>query len=196
MNIVTKLQFAGLINRSKTRVHQLVREGMPQRRDGRIEVEAAKEWLEANHDDYKISETDVGGEETLYAIQKRKEFAIANIREFESRIKELELAEKRRELISVTVVDAWQEPILAAFRARALAVPVRAAPLCAASSSTEECRAIIESFIHECLTELSTGDFLGRRTNGKDHQAQSDYPSPAANVENKRVGRPRKKTIV
>lgn len=75
---------------------------------------------------------------------------------------ELDLAEQQGLLIRTdTVRKAWAA-LLANFRARVLALPVKAAPLVAVAESTAEARDILERACHEALSELA-GDGTSRR---------------------------------
>ncbi|MEE9589649.1 MAG: hypothetical protein V3V97_16695 [Hyphomicrobiaceae bacterium] len=68
---------------------------------------------------------------------------------------EIEAAQAGGALVAVQQVsDVWCD-IVANFRARALAVAHKAAPMVAVETDTDSCHATIEALIHEALAELA-----------------------------------------
>lgn len=73
---------------------------------------------------------------------------------------ELELAERRRELLPAGEVRVALERRLGAFRARSLAIPSKAAPLIAPPGKVQQAEEVLTAHIHEALAELA-GDGVG-----------------------------------
>jgi len=71
---------------------------------------------------------------------------------------ELEIAEKKRELLPADEVrDAYSKLVMNA-RGRLLALPNLVAPLVAVESDVPECEKIVKERVYEALTELTEGE--------------------------------------
>jgi len=102
---------------------------------------------------------------------------------------EMKNAILRRELLLRDDVEAFINSANARVRARMLGVPSKAAPVARTAGSTAEAEAVIREAIYEALLELSQTsieDMCGDAIVGV-----ADAEAPAE-VERKRVGRPRK----
>ena len=97
--------------------------------------------------DYSVSSI----EEDLENIppKERKDLA-------EARLKELELAKKKGELISIDEIRKENEYVLTAFKNKSLAIPSKIAPALVGIENTAEIQAILEKAVHELLIELAT----------------------------------------
>lgn len=73
----------------------------------------------------------------------------------DAQLKELLLAEKRGEVISVAEAIAENTKALLAFRARILAMPHNLAPILVTCETVAEAYAMVESACYDALTELS-----------------------------------------
>jgi len=73
----------------------------------------------------------------------------------ETRIKEIELAEARGQLVSIDVVEQAVTDMIAAARAKFIGLPAKLAPLVATKRKQAECKSIIEDGIYEGLAELA-----------------------------------------
>jgi phage terminase Nu1 subunit (DNA packaging protein) len=118
--------------------------------------------------------------------EKRKAIATAQLRE-------LEVAERRGELINVDLaVDVVQRDY-AAVRARLLGLPAKMAPEVAVLTTPAEARSVLEREIHEILAELSDGDVgiaSGRAPIHEDGEnGEGGDPEAAADVDAQRMGR-------
>ena len=120
--------------------------------------------------------------------------------EADAQLAELELLKAKRELVSADdVLGAWVD-VLSAMRAKMLSLPTKCAPLISTETEIGIIQDIIEKQVYEALDELSA------------YQPQQDAGSAAvvdgsgsegdgnakaaATTKRKRVGRPRKATIV
>jgi phage terminase Nu1 subunit (DNA packaging protein) len=113
---------------------------------------------------YKFNSADVlawregrdaeGGATTgsLTSEQVRRRYTLAN-----AELKEMQLAEKRGELVSISAVTATLADELTAVRGRLLAMPGRLAGQLAIISDPAEIEAAIDEEVRGALTELSTG---------------------------------------
>jgi len=120
--------------------------------------------------------------------------------EADAQLAELELLKAKRELVqSADVLKAWTD-VLGAMRSKLLALPTKCAPLIATETDIAAIQDIVEKQIHEALEELSGYDperNAGSATVADVDGAGSDGNTKAAAApKRKRVGRPRKATVV
>jgi len=111
---------------------------------------------------------------------------------------ELELLQAKRKLVaSDDVAGAWVE-VLAAMKAKLLAVPSICAPICATETDLPTIQSILENQIREALDELSSyqpHEHAGRTVVTDSGDSGSDANAEtAAKVKRGAVGRPRKAT--
>lgn len=114
----------------------------------------------------------------------------------EAEIAELELAKVRGELALVQdVIKAWDD-VLAALKAKLLAVPTKMGPILAAETDAGEIQQQLEDQIRECLNELSNYDPLSDPSSAAvivDGAEEGDGDIEAtAKTKRKSVGRPKK----
>ena len=114
----------------------------------------------------------------------------------EAEIAELELAKIRNDLAIVEdVVKAWRD-VLAAMKAKLLAIPTKVGPSLASEDDASLIQLRLEDEIKECLDELATYDPLSDPTGASISVSQPEgsdgdiEATPKAN--SKRVGRPKK----
>ena len=114
----------------------------------------------------------------------------------EAQLAEMELAKARHEYVAVAdVASAWSE-VLSAVRARLLSMPTTLATIVANENEVARCQAIIETHVHEALTELSgyAPNIDAGRVNGAAGNGDRSNGGATATAQAKRrpVGRPRK----
>ena len=120
--------------------------------------------------------------------------------EADAQMAELELLQAKRKLVaSDDVAGAWVE-VLAAMKAKLLALPSICAPICATETDLPTIQNILENQIREALDELSAyqpHQHAGRTvvTDGGDSGSAGNIETPAA-PSRKRVGRPRKASVI
>ncbi len=118
--------------------------------------------------------------------------------EADAQMAELELLQAKRKLVaSDDVAGAWVE-VLAAMKAKLLALPSICAPICATETDLPTIQSILENQIREALDELSSyqpHEHAGRTvvTDGGDSGSDANAET-AAKVKRGAVGRPRKAT--
>lgn len=91
-----------------------------------------------------------GDAAALIAAKARREAA-------EAQLAELELAEKRGEIMAVGEHKRVLFAVARSVRDALLQIPVRAAALLSAESSTQGCQAILDAEIHKALQQLADG---------------------------------------
>jgi hypothetical protein len=109
------------------------------------------------------------------------------------------LQAKRKLVASDDVAGAWVE-VLAAMKAKLLALPSICAPICATETDLPTIQSILENQIREALDELSSyqpHQHAGRTsvTDGGDSGGDANAETTAA-PSRKRVGRPRKASVI
>ena len=114
----------------------------------------------------------------------------------EAQLAEMELAKARHEFVAVAdVASAWGE-VLSAVRGRLLSMPTTLATIVANENEVARCQAIVETQIHEALTELSgyVPEIDAGRVSGAAGNGDASYGGATATAQAKRrpVGRPRK----
>ena len=120
--------------------------------------------------------------------------------EADAQMAELELLQAKGKLVPAEdVAGAWVD-VLAAMKARLLALPSVCAPVCATETELATVQSILENQVREALDELSAyqpHEHAGRTSvtdggdNGGDANAKAAAPSKRG-----RVGRPRKATVI
>ena len=114
----------------------------------------------------------------------------------EAQLAEMDLAKARHEYVSVAdVASAWSE-VLSAVRGRLLSMPTTLATIVANENEVARCQAIIETHVHEALTELIgyAPNIDAGRVSGTTGNGDRSNGSATATAQAKRrpVGRPRK----
>lgn len=116
--------------------------------------------------------------------------------EADAQMAELELLQAKGKLVaSEDVAGAWVE-VLAAMKAKLLAVPSICAPICATETDLPTIQSILENQIREALDELSSyqpHEYAGRTVVTESGDSGSDANAEtAAKAKRRAVGRPRK----
>jgi len=120
--------------------------------------------------------------------------------EADAQMAELELLQAKRKLVAAEdVAGAWVE-VLAAMKAKMLALPSICAPICATETDLPTIQSILENQVREALDELSSyqpHQHAGRTivTDGG-NSGGDDNTEAAAPSKRGRVGRPRKASVI
>jgi hypothetical protein len=116
--------------------------------------------------------------------------------EADAQMAELELLQAKRNLVSSEDVTAAWVDVLAAMKAKLLALPTKCAPICATEKDIKVIQSVIENQVREALDELSAyqpDEHAGRTTGTNSSSATGDGDIKAATTPKRsRVGRPRK----
>ena len=120
--------------------------------------------------------------------------------EADAQMAELELLQAKGKLVPAEdVAGAWVD-VLAAMKARLLALPSVCAPVCATETELATIQSILENQIREALDELSAyqpHEHAGRTSVTASGDSVSDANAEtAAKVKRGKVGRPRKATVI
>ena len=120
--------------------------------------------------------------------------------EADAQMAELELLQAKRKLVaSEDVAGAWVE-VLAAMKAKLLALPSICAPICATETDLPTIQSILENQIREALDELSSyqpHEHAGRTSVTQSGDSVSNANAEtAAKVKRGKVGRPRKAAVI
>ena len=177
-----------LLDLSERRVQQLSREGIiPKSERGRYElVPAVQGYIRYLRD----RSLDVGVV-SIDVARQRKTAA-------EAELAEIELAKARADVVSIDDVALQWDALLGACRTRLLGVPTKVAPMVAVETDQSLVKDTLEDAIYNALGELAA-DWVSDQP-GSDGEPEPGLPEqppedgPAAETNNKRVGRPRKKT--
>jgi phage terminase Nu1 subunit (DNA packaging protein) len=118
----------------------------------------------------------------------------------DAELAQLELLKARGELVAVDDVrNAWVD-VLGAMRGKLLAIPTKAAPLISTETDIGLIQNLIEKQIHEALNELASyePEQNAGRSNiiANNDEGSVDNSKAAASSKRKRVGRPRKASVI
>jgi phage terminase Nu1 subunit (DNA packaging protein) len=146
--MLTKAAAARLLEVDPTQVARWVARGMPLTSEKRV-----REWHAANVRTRRgaVPDDDAGVQEPRNWRERRdKALALTE---------ELNLAERKGELIDRKVVMATWGGLVASFRARMLAIPSKVAPQIAGPGKVQHVEDLIAAAVHEALAEVA-GDGL------------------------------------
>ena len=177
-----------LLDLSERRVQQLSREGViPKAERGRYElVGAVRGYVHYLRD--RSIDSDVV---SIDVARQRKTAA-------EAELAEIELAKARADVVSINDVALQWDAVLGACRTRLLGVPTKVAPMVAVETDQSLVKDTLEDAIYTALGELAA-DWVSDEPGGDGEpkpsvQEQPSEDGPTAKTNDKRVGRPRKKT--
>ena len=125
-------------------------------------VEDAQAWREQNLSIAKrvplpkpLPNTPIKKETEGYPLPEDRDEARTRREIAEANLAELDEAERRRELISVSAVKAAISTDFAVTRDALMQLPARAAPLLAAETDPAACERMLHAEIHQALTTLA-----------------------------------------
>jgi phage terminase Nu1 subunit (DNA packaging protein) len=131
------------------RIQQLVGEGLPRVTRGKYDVDQVLDWYIAKLEKQLAGETDENG---ATARRYNEELRLISARADEQ---ELELAQKRAELVSIADVEKEMPDLVATTKARILTVPARLAPDLLGEESRVMVQAKLEKALKEALAHLA-----------------------------------------
>ena len=129
------------------RIQQLVAEGMPRISRGKYDLDQALDWYIARLERQLAGETDEDGETTYNKERSRDRAAAADL-------KELKIAQQRRELVAVSDVEKELTDLVITVKASVLAVPPRLAPKLVGLEALAV-QGALEEELKQALTKLS-----------------------------------------
>lgn len=178
--IVNKSTLAAFTGYSFETISHWVKRGCPVHRQGRKGLDTLFHmpdvWRWRAEDERRQSE--VGNKPKDYdgAIQRK---VIA-----EAELKEMELAERRQELVSLDQVTKDMEKVFMALRTKLLSIPIKAAPLLVACRNESELQQVLTKQVDEALHELSNLPFI----EDEPVSVSSEAASPSTEVDREPVG--------
>lgn len=131
------------------RIQQLAGEGLPRVTRGKYDVDAVLDWYIARLERQLARQTDEDGE---LAKREKEEMRLLSAR---ADLNELDLASKRRELVSIADVEKQMTDLVITTKARILTVPARVAPELLGEQSRVMLQAKIEKSLKEALSHLA-----------------------------------------
>ena len=170
---------ANLFNLTEQRIHQLAREGVIPREKGRYELVSAVQGY------IKFLQDRAGGRIERRGVHSER----ARLTRAQAEHKELEVAALHRSLLPFDEVVAAWEQLVAAFRAKCLALPSKLAPRLAVIHERRKIQDALTAEIREALQELSRFDLAGKPA-ARGAQGRPGREAPAG-ANGKSVGRPK-----
>ena len=138
--LLSQKEYAGHLGVSPQAVNRMVHTGKIPSQHGRIDRDAA---------DAALAPADAQtGANSLAEAQRRKEWALAGLREHE-------LARKNGEVVDVAYVERCQTQVNSNIKQRLLGLPSKLTPRLVGIGSPAKIKTILEREIHETLEELS-----------------------------------------
>jgi phage terminase Nu1 subunit (DNA packaging protein) len=131
------------------RIQQLVGEGLPRVTRGKYDVDAVLDWYIERLERQLARQTDEDGE---LAKREKEEMRLLSAR---ADLNELDLASKRREMVSIADVEKQMTDLVITTKARILTVPARLAPDLLSEQSRVMVQAKIEKSLKEALSHLA-----------------------------------------
>jgi len=174
-----------LLMLTERRVQQLSKEGvLPKGERGRYELVASVQGYIKFLRDRAIGE-DLPGD----AVSSNR----ARILKARADIAELEAERLAGSLIPASEVQSTWVAAVSRFRQKALAIPVKAAPLVSVETEIDACHEIVETFVHEALAELAATVVQAAGASGGDGADAGGVSlgGAAAAPDSEPVGRPK-----
>jgi phage terminase Nu1 subunit (DNA packaging protein) len=131
------------------RIQQLAGEGLPRVTRGKYDVDAVLDWYIARLERQLARQTDEDGE---IAKREKEEMRLLSAR---ADLQEIDLATKRRELVSIADVEKQMIDLVVTTKARILTVPARVAPEILGELSRVMVQAKIEKALKDSLSHLA-----------------------------------------
>ncbi len=182
MQVLSGAQAAEMLGVSTRRLYQLAKEGDPPPKDsaGKYPAREYAVWLMER----EISKKGIQPDGKVLDLQAER----ARLAKEQADKTAMENGRLRGELAPVGAARKLLESVGSTFKTRILSIPSKLAPAIIGLKTLPEVRELIEEYLHDALHELSrlTEADLGSA-------AGPAGGTPAAEADNKRVGRPRKK---
>lgn len=157
MATVNPDKVAQALNITPSRVHQLVKEGLPKEGRGQFDPVKCLLWyvryLQAALEKKAVPTLDGG------FVGEREERV--RLLRADADLREIELARERSQLVAFTDVEAWVTDLILTTKARVLAMAPRLAPALVGETSRVMIQAKIEKAAKEALAYLAKAENLG-----------------------------------
>lgn len=150
--IVGITEICTALNLKKTRIHELVQEGLPKKLRGKYDQDQCIGWyiryLQALVEKKAI--VDEGGK--IFASEREERLRLLRA---DADLREIELARERSELVSIDEVEKEMTELILTTKARVMAVAPRLAPELLGETSRIMAHAKIEKALKDALLHLS-----------------------------------------
>jgi phage terminase Nu1 subunit (DNA packaging protein) len=145
-------QVASVLNLTASRIQQLVQEGLPKKLRGKYDQDECTGWyiryLQALVEKKAI--VDEGGQ--IFKSEREERLRLLTA---DADLRELDLARKRGQLVSIEDVEHEMTDLILVTKARILAVGARVAPELVGENSRVMIQAVIEKAHKEALSHLA-----------------------------------------
>jgi phage terminase Nu1 subunit (DNA packaging protein) len=149
LRLVGIAAIAGRLRLTPRRIQQLAGEGLPRVTRGKYDVDEVLDWYIAKLERQLARQTDEDGD---IAQREKEEMRLLSAK---ADLQEIDLANKRRELISIADVEKQMTDLVITTKARILTVPARVAPELLGEQSRVMVQAKIEKALKESLSHLA-----------------------------------------
>lgn len=159
--LATKSSFAKAVNLARSRITQLIAEGLPVRPDGRIDVAKGKRWIKAKLDPARREARKPSGRTNGRANGHSVEKTVADLRgtkmQREADLLDLELQQKRGQLVDRVKAEAAIFDRARMERDRWIGWTARTAPTIAAATGADPTQVftMLDKLVREHLAELA-----------------------------------------
>jgi phage terminase Nu1 subunit (DNA packaging protein) len=159
--IVSIKEIAVILNLTRSRIQQLVQEGLPKKLRGKYDQDECTGWyiryLQALVEKKAI--VDEGGK--VFASEREERLRLLRA---DADLREIELARERSELVSIDEVEREMTDLILTTKARIMAVGPRLAPELVGETSRIMAHAKIEKALKDALLNLSERQVRTRET--------------------------------
>jgi phage terminase Nu1 subunit (DNA packaging protein) len=152
MNLMSQSEYARKRNRARSLISRYVKHGRIVLVNGKVDPEQADTALGFGNGNGVVKNGDSISTKNGDNYWKEK----ARCQAAEASLKEMDLAQRRQELVEVDLVDYEFSKLVAAVRQKLLAIPSKIAPITFAQKTVAATQRLIEQGIHEALNDLGT----------------------------------------
>jgi phage terminase Nu1 subunit (DNA packaging protein) len=136
-----------MLNLTRRRIEQLVEEGMPRAGRGQYDLEACVKWYVASLQERANGALGPDG----IAGRASWDYERTRVMRADAELKEMEVAERRGELVSVARVGEMWDEAFGRLRARMLASIGKTAPRAVGLKSVRRANKVLEEIVREAL---------------------------------------------
>jgi len=149
--ILNAERLAVFFNLTKQRVHQLVAEGMPRELRGKYDLDKCAQWY-IRYLQSVIEKKAIPMDDGEYASEHKEKIRKMRL---EADLKEIDLAQRRGQLIAIGDVDKEMSELVLTTKARLMSVPARLAPELVGENSRVMIQAKLDKSLREALGQLA-----------------------------------------
>jgi phage terminase Nu1 subunit (DNA packaging protein) len=146
-------QIAEILNLTRSRIQQLVQEGLPKKLRGKYDQDVCVGWYIRYLQALVEKKAIVGEGGAVLADERHERLRLLSA---DADLREIELARERGQLVAIEDVEHEMADLILVTKARVLAVGARVAPALVGETSRLMIQAIIEKEHKEALKHLAT----------------------------------------